>query len=159
MKKKLLTFGTISFLAVLLLVFAFYLWSYANTNFLVEDNFTKLSNKDIFSIEEKKSFSWIEKFASRKNSEYTLPSNKIYIKVGNQRNLSKITQLIIDKNSFYSMFCVSQTLKNLGIEFTVLKDEFKNLIYLYTANEKLLQNIISTLKTYDINSKTKEIVL
>lgn len=159
MKKKLLTFGTISFLAVLLLVFAFYLWGYANTNFLVEDNFTKFSNKNIFSVEEKKSFSWIEKFANRKSGEYTLPSNKIYIKVGNPRNLSKITQLIIDKNSFYSMFCVSQTLKNLGIEFTVLKDEFKNLIYLYTSNEKLLQNIISTLKTYDINSKTKEIVL
>ncbi|ASM39591.1 hypothetical protein CSPB12327_07820 [Campylobacter sp. RM12327] len=159
MKKRLLTFGTISFLAILLLVFVFYLWSYANTSLFVENNSSESLNKQIFEHKEKKYFSWIEEFAVRKNSDYSLPVNKIYIKVGSPKNLGKITQLIIDKNSFYSMFCVSQTLKHLGVEFSVIKDETQNLIYLYTGDKELLQKIVSNLKTYDINSKTKEIVL
>lgn len=159
MKKKLLTFGIISFLAILLLVFGFYLWRYANTSLFVDANSTIDSNNKFLQPEQKKPLSWIEEFANRKSSDYALPTNKVYIKVGNPKNLSKITQLIIDKNSFYSMFCVSQTLKRLGVEFSVLKDETQNLIYLYTGDKELLQNIISNLKTYDINSETKEIVL
>lgn len=159
MNKKLLTFGIISFLAILLLGFGVYLWSYANTSLFVENNSTIIKNRVISEPEQKRILSWMEEIANRKTSDYTLPTNKIYIKIGNSKNLGRITQLIIDKDSFYSMFCVSQTLKRLSVEFTVLKDEEQNLIYLHTGDKELLQNIVSSLKTFDINSKTKEIVL
>ena len=66
---------------------------------------------------------------------------------------------MIDKNDIYSMFCLTQTLKNIPVDFSVVKENSQNLIYINTQDGGVLDRVINELKAYDIRSTFKEIKL
>lgn len=157
--KKFTIFIVISFVAVLLF-FGLYL-------FKISDEDVYLSLAPNFSSEvvkenganPKKAVSWVEKIAQKKGENYVLPTNQIFIEIGNLDGNLGLTQLIIDKDDLYSMFCLTQTLKSFNLNFSLVKNDGVNLIYIHSKDRKILENLVKKLKEYDINSNLKEISL
>lgn len=155
---KKFTIFIISVFIAILLLFGLYMFKFANedvylsivpnfSNEAVSENNT--SSKNIFS--------WVEKVAHKKNENYVLPTNQIFIEIGNLDGNSGLTQLIIDKDDLYSIFCITQTLKSFNLNFSLVKNDEINLIYIHSKDKKLLVNLVKKLKEYDINSNLKEI--
>lgn len=149
----------VAFLLFLLCIGGFMLWDYANVNLAHSDaqSDTQLLQTGSRS-DEKRANLWVSELANLPKKEYILAANEIFIEVKDRaRASSGVYQLVIDKNDIYSMFCLSQTLKNISIDFSVVKQNSTNLIYLNTQDKDVLNRVIDELKTYDIHSSIKEI--
>ena len=105
--------------------------------------------------------SWVGEMANLAPKKYALASNEIYVEFKDESKAAIKTayQLIIDKNDIYSMFCLTQTLKNIPVDFSVVKENSQNLIYINTQDNGVLNRVINELKAYDIRSTFKEIKL
>lgn len=105
--------------------------------------------------------SWVGEMANLTPKKYALASNEIFIEFkDNSKTVIKTAyQLMIDKNDIYSMFCLTQTLKNIPVDFSVVKENSQNLIYINTQDNGILDRVINELKAYEIRSTFKEIKL
>ena len=105
--------------------------------------------------------SWVGEMANLAPKNYALASNEIFIEFKDEsKTVTKTAyQLVIDKNDIYSMFCLTQTLKNIPVDFSVVKENSQNLIYINTQDNGVLDRVINELKAYDIHSTFKEIKL
>lgn len=105
--------------------------------------------------------SWVVEMANLAPKKYALASNEIYVEFKDESKavIKTAYQLIIDKNDIYSMFCLTQTLKNIPVDFSVVKENSQNLIYINTQDGGVLDRVINELKAYDIRSTFKEIKL
>jgi len=105
--------------------------------------------------------SWVGEMANLAPKKYALASNEIYVEFKDESKtvLKTAYQLVIDKNDIYSMFCLTQTLKNIPVDFSVVKENSQNLIYINTQDNGILDRVINELKAYDIRSTFKEIKL
>ena len=148
-------------LFVMLGLVGIYLVKFASVNFsqTTEKNMT---NEQNITKNTAGSENWINELATIKKKDYVLPVNEIFIEYNRPKiEKPKITayELLIDKNDIYSMFCLMQTLRNSGVDFTVVRDGAKSQIFLNTQDSRLLQNIILQLRVYDIHSSVREVKL
>ena len=148
-------------LFVILGLVGIYLVKFASVNFsqTTEKNIT---NEQNITKNTAGSENWINELATIKKKDYVLPVNEIFIEYNRPKiEKPKITasELMIDKNDIYSMFCLMQTLRSSEVDFTVVKDGAKSQIFLNTQDSKLLQNIILQLRVYDIHSSVREVKL
>lgn len=153
-------FVLILFLLFLVGIGGIYLYRYANLNLAESQNsfFEYESNRtDIKPV----SKGWINDLAKLTKREYVLPVNEIFIEYKRQTKMKDTSktayELFINKNDVYSMFCLTQTLKNSNVDFTIVKDGVKSQIFLNTQDSELLQKIILELRTYDIDSSVMEV--
>lgn len=104
---------------------------------------------------------WVKDLAAMPKREYVLATNEIFMEFKAEMKPKSlvINQLIIDKNDVYSMFCLSQTLDKISVDFSVTRQNSQNLIYINTQDKGILKRISDELKTYNINSTFKEIKL
>ena len=72
---------------------------------------------------------------------------------------SKFYQLIINKNSIYSMFCLKQVLNSFDVKYFLLRSGKNQEIFLDTNNKNLLENKVKELKKYNISTQVQEIWL
>ncbi|WP_230056685.1 hypothetical protein [Campylobacter suis] len=103
---------------------------------------------------------WISQLANITKQDFSLAVNEIYIEYkrpNKNASLKTAFELFVDKNDIYSMFCLTQTLKNTNVNFTIVKDGVKSKIFLNTQDSEVLQRIILELKTYDIHSSVTEV--
>ena len=153
--KRYLFWGAIAFLLIFVCVCGALLYKYADVN-LKESAPAELqvsqNNKEQNLTTGPTS--WVGEMAN-------LASNEIYIEFKDEsKAVVKIAyQLVIDKNDIYSMFCLTQTLKNIPVDFSVVKENSQNLIYINTQDGGVLDRVINELKAYDIRSTFKEIKL
>jgi len=113
-------------------------------------------------VEEKKvGGSWVKDLAKLPPREYVLATNEIFMEFKSEiKKQSKVvSQLIINKNDIYSVFCLSQTLNKFTVNFSIIKQNSGNLIYIDTQDKSILKRIVDELKMYDIHSTFKEIRL
>lgn len=151
----------IVFLSVFVCVGGVFLYRYANTN-LSQDSLQEFEQVQIKEANESKSAdSWVNELADLTPKEYILATNEIFIEFKDRQNKrsASVYQLVIDKNDIYSMFCLSQTLKNNSVDFSVVKENSLNLIYINTQDKKILNSVISELKAYGIDSHIREVKL
>lgn len=161
MKRHLLASVIVCLLAFVCLC-GFFLWRYANANLAQGIPQKQDIIKEVESNGSKNEVSWVNKLANLTPKEYILAANEIFIEFKNSEkdNFKKrVYQLIIDKNDIYSMLCLSQTLKNISVDFSVIKENSKNLIYINTQDVSILNRVIDDLKTYDIHSQIMEVKL
>ena len=160
--KRYLFWGAISFLLIFVCVCGALLYKYADVN-LKEPVPAELqisqNNKEQNLTTGPTS--WVGEMANLAPKKYALASNEIYIEFKDEsKAVVKIAyQLVIDKNDIYSMFCLTQTLKNIPVDFSVVKENSQNLIYINTRDNGVLDRVINELKAYDIRSTFKEIKL
>lgn len=86
-------------------------------------------------------------------SEYYLsfPVSK-YVENKRQR----VFVLSLDKASFYSHFCLVQTMQNFKVPFKLTQNKAATQISIATDNKKLISNIVQKLNEYKIFVKIKE---
>lgn len=155
-----------AFVIVCLLMFVcfsgFFLWRYANSNLAQNISYEQNFANEVESNESKVADSWVSDLANLTPKEYILATNEIFIEFKNEAKNPKsksVYQLLIDKNDIYSMFCLSQTLKNISVDFSVIKENSKNLIYIDTQDKNILDRVVDELKAYDIHSRIMEVKL
>ena len=141
--KRYLLWGAMAFLSVFVCMCGALLYKYADVN-LKEPTPTELKMSQ-----------------NNEEQKYALASNEIFIEFRDEPKAAIKTayQLMIDKNDLYSMFCLTQILKNIPVDFSVVKENSQNLIYINTQDNGVLDRIINELKAYDIRSTFKEIRL
>ncbi|MDO5045517.1 hypothetical protein [Campylobacter sp.] len=160
MKRHLFAFVVLCLL-VFVCISGFMLWDYANSNLAQvmhdENHVEKTERID----DGKKANLWVNELANLPQKEYILATNEIFIEFKDKisSKSGSIYQLIIDKDDIYSMFCLTQTLKNILVDFSIVRQNSTNLIYLNTQDKDVLNHVINELKTYDIHSNIKEIKL
>lgn len=137
------------------------LWRYANANLAQGDLSGETLQQTEIKNENKQVNLWVNELANLPQKEYILATNEIFIEFKDKAipKTKSVYQLIIDKDDIYSMFCLAQTLKGISVDFTVVKQNSTNLIYLNTQDQNVLNHVINELKTYDIHSSIKEIKL
>ena len=160
--KRYLFWGVIAFLLIFVCVCGALLYKYADVN-LKEPAPVELK---ILQNNEERNLSsgptsWVGEMASLAPRKYALASNEIFVEFKDESKavIKTAYQLIIDKNDIYSMFCLTQTLKNIPVDFSVVKENSQNLIYINTKDNSVLDRVINELKAYDIHSTFKEIKL
>lgn len=148
-------------LLVFVLVSLVMLYKFATQNLAQGAPQVQISSADQTNVEKNDTDSWIKSLASIPQRQYVLAANEIFIEFKNEiKTASKIVnQLIIDKNDIYSMFCLSQILDQIPVDFSVTKQNSQNLIYINTQDKNVLKRIADELKTYNIHSTFKEIKL
>lgn len=154
-----------AFVVVCLLIFVcasgFMLWNYAHSN-LAQSPLSDVTKEEADKDDETKQVNlWVNELANLPQKEYILATNEIFIEFKDKTTpkTKSVYQLIIDKDDIYSMFCLSQTLQNISVDFSVIKQNSLNLIYLNTQDQDILNHVINELKNYDIHSNVKEIKL
>ena len=160
--KRYLLWGAMVFLLIFVCICGALLYKYAEVN-LKEPAPVELKisqNGEERNLTARQT-SWVGEMANLAPKNYALASNEIFIEF---KDKSKATaksayQLMIDKNDIYSMFCLTQTLKNIPVDFSVVNEKSQNLIYINTQDSGILNRIIKELKAYDIHSTFKEIKL
>ncbi len=137
------------------------LWRYANANLAQGDLGNETIQQTEIKNENKQVNLWVNELANLPQKEYILATNEIFIEFKDKaiRKTKSVYQLIIDKDDIYSMFCLSQTLDSVSVDFSIVKQNSTNLIYLNTQDKDVLNRVINELKTYDIHSSIKEIRL
>ncbi len=137
------------------------LWRYANANLAQGDLGNETIQQTEIKNENKQVNLWVNELANLPQKEYILATNEIFIEFKDKAipKTKSVYQLIIDKDDIYSMFCLSQTLDSVSVDFSIVKQNSTNLIYLNTQDKDVLNRIINELKTYDIHSSIKEIRL
>lgn len=154
-----------AFVVVCLLIFVcasgFILWRYANANLAQGDLGNETIQQTEIKNENKQVNLWVNELANLPQKEYILATNEIFIEFKDKAipKTKSVYQLIIDKDDIYSMFCLSQTLDSVSVDFSIVKQNSTNLIYLNTQDKDVLNRVINELKTYDIHSSIKEIRL
>ena len=160
--KRYLLWGAMAFLLIFVCVCGTLLYKYADVN-LKESAPAELKipqNSEESNLTASHT-SWIGEMANLAPKKYALASNEIFIEFKDESKtvLKTAYQLVIDKNDIYSMFCLTQTLKNIPVDFSVVKENSQNLIYINTQDGGVLDRVINELKAYDIRSTFKEIKL
>lgn len=137
------------------------LWRYANSNLAQGDLSSEIIQQTEIKNENKQVNLWVNELANLPQKEYILATNEIFIEFKDKAipKTKSVYQLIIDKDDIYSMFCLSQTLDSVSVDFSIVKQNSTNLIYLNTQDKDVLNRVINELKTYDIHSSIKEIRL
>ena len=161
MKRHLLAIVIVCLLAFICLS-GFLLWRYANENLAQNFSHQQEIFNEVESNESRGANSWVDELANLTPREYILATNEIFIEFKNttKDNIGTgVYQLLIDKDDIYSMFCLSQTLKNISVDFSVIKENSKNLIYINTQDIGVLNRVINELKAYDIRSQIMEVKL
>lgn len=160
--KRYLLWGAMAFLSVFVCICGALLYKYADVN-LKEPTPTELKMSQ---NNEEQNLSagpalWVGEMANLAPKKYALASNEIFIEFRDEPKavIKTAYQLMIDKNDLYSMFCLTQILKNIPVDFSVVKENSQNLIYINTQDNGVLDRIINELKAYDIRSTFKEIRL
>lgn len=158
--KKYTLLVVVALLLLMLGVIAVALFKFANqTNPepLLTENFTENLNET--NVNQNKS--WMRELASVAKKDYSLAANEIYIEYARPiKEQSKTAyQLNINKNDIYSMFCVTQTLRNANVDFMVVKDGVQSLIFLNTTDSEILSKIITELRNFNIQSNVTEVRL
>jgi len=160
--KRYLLWGAIAFLLIFVCVCGALLYKYADVN-LKEPAPAglKVSQAKEESNSTAGPASWVGEMANLVPKKYALASNEIHVefKDDSKAVIKTAYQLMIDKNDIYSMFCLTQTLKNIPVDFSVVKENSQNLIYINTQDGGVLDRVINELKAYDIRSTFKEIKL
>ena len=158
--KRYLLWGAMAFVLIFVCICGALLYKYADVN-LKEPARLKVSQANEESNLTAGPASWVGEMANLVPKKYVLASNEIYVEFKDESKAAiKITyQLMINKNDIYSMFCLSQTLKNIPVDFSVVKENSQNLIYINTQDNGVLNRVINELKAYDIRSTFKEIKL
>lgn len=152
--------AVIVFLIVCIGFFGLNLYNYANSSPIATPNQNEQPEaKQDGSFDQNPQEKWIESLAKASKREYYLPVNEIYIEYKRPLNLKTQTayQLTLDKNDAYSMFCVTQSLRNLNIDFTIIKDQTNSLVFLNSSDSAVLQNVINELKNYEIKTSVMEV--
>lgn len=107
--------------------------------------------------------SWQERLSGMKPKDYTPAAERFTmvfdIDTSMLRPKSKYYQLIIDKNDMYSLFCLKQTLNTYQIKYALTHTTEVTEIFLETDKQTLIDDIITRLKTYEINAKFEEVWL
>ena len=160
--KRYLLWGAMAFLLIFVCVCGTLLYKYADVN-LKESAPAELQVSQNNKEQDLTTgpTSWVGEMANLAPRKYTLASNEIFVEFKDEPRVAIKTtyQLIIDKNDIYSMFCLTQTLKNIPVDFSVVKENSQNLIYINTQDNGILDRVINELKAYDIRSTFKEIKL
>ncbi|MGG7073589.1 hypothetical protein U5B43_04925 [Campylobacter sp. 9BO] len=152
--------AVVLFLLLLVVVLGIYLYKFANAN----QTAVAYAQPEVLDNETVQPTSindgWISQLANITKQDFSLAVNEIYIQYkrpNKNASLKTAFELFIDKNDIYSMFCLTQTLKNINVNFTIVKDGVKSKIFLNTQDSELLQRIILELKTYNIHSSITEV--
>ncbi|MDL0088276.1 hypothetical protein [Campylobacter gastrosuis] len=148
----------VSVLLILVFSLGIYLYKYANAN-LAEIKQDTQSEQNLAKQEPNAQNTWLNKLATTSKKEYVLPVNEIYIEYARPLKTKTKTayQLIVDKNDAYSLFCITQTLRSIEVDFTLVKDGVKSQIFLNTNDSALLQSVITKLGNFDIKTSVKEV--
>ena len=160
--KRYLFWGAIAFLLIFVCVCGALLYKYAEVNLKEPAPMElKISQNGEERNLTARQTSWVGEMANLAPKKYALASNEIYVEFKDESKAAIKTayQLMIDKNDIYSMFCLTQTLKNIPVDFSVVKENSQNLIYINTQDNGVLNRVINELKAYDIRSTFKEIKL
>ena len=160
--KRYLFWGAIAFLLIFVCICGALLYKYADVNLKEPAPAElKISQNNKESNLTASPESWVGEMANLAPKKYALASNEIFIEFKDESKtvLKTAYQLVIDKNDIYSMFCLTQTLKNIPVDFSVVKENSQNLIYINTQDGNVLDRVINELKAYDIRSTFKEIKL
>lgn len=107
---------------------------------------------------------WIDKMAQISSSDYNVPINELYLefKFADRKPISqkeKVYKLEFDKTDEYSLFCVTQTLRDIKIPYMVQKNKASSSIHINTNNIKEVNDLVLKLKEYNIQSNIKEVWL
>lgn len=160
--KRYLLWGAMAFILIFVCICGALLYKYADVNLKAPAPADlKISQNNEEQNLSGGPASWVGEMANLAPKKYALASNEIYVEF---KDVSKSViktayQLMIDKNDIYSMFCLTQTLKNIPVDFSVVKENSQNLIYINTQDNGVLNRVINELKAYDIRSTFKEIKL
>ncbi|KEA45583.1 hypothetical protein CR66_07070 [Campylobacter mucosalis] len=146
-------------LLILVGISGVYLYKFANSDTASLSNDTTTTYQSKENLTKEQQTSWVKDLAGLGKKEYVLPVNEIFIhyKRKNKEPQKTAYQLFIDKNDVYSMFCLTQTLKDSNVDFTIIKDGVKSQIFLNTQDSELLQKIILKLRKYDIDTSVTEV--
>ncbi|HEA8098771.1 TPA: hypothetical protein RXM90_001370 [Campylobacter jejuni] len=161
--KKYITISILSILLLILLAVVFtLLWQFkANVNFIPQ--FAKDTNTQPSIQTQNQDLSWQEELAKWPTRDFTPAAEKFTLyfdaDTSELKEKNKYYQLIVGKYDIYSMFCLRQTLNSFNVKYFLLKSGHSPEIFLYTGNEKLIDDIIKELKKYKINTEVKEIWL
>lgn len=107
---------------------------------------------------------WTEKMAKMSSSDYYMPVNELYLefKFSDRKTLSqkeKVYKLELDKFDDYSLFCITQTLRDIKIPYMVQKNKASSSIHINTNNINEVNDLVEKLKEYNIQSNIKEVWL
>ena len=106
---------------------------------------------------------WQERLSGMKSKDYTPAAERFSMMFDIDTSMlhpkSKYYQLIIDKNDMYSLFCLKQTLNSYQVKYALTRTSEGTEIFLETDKQILIDDIITRLKTYEINAKFEEVWL
>lgn len=144
----------LSLLALGLCIVLFALFNYANVpafKSVVREYSSNISIPKVISN------TWRDKLSKMVMKDYSPAVSQYYLKfdiieITEPKKLPSFTLEIAD-TSFYSRFCLIQTLENFKVQYKLLQSKAKTQIRLDTDNKKLLANIIDKLKEYNIKTK------
>lgn len=158
------------FLGVLLLLFVgffgVFFYEFSRLNSGIESAFNVSQNEDEPRLEQNlspKKPTWQENLAKLAPKPYTPAierfSMHFEVDVEPLRPKSRYFQLVIDRNDMYSLFCLRQSLENSHIKYNLTRTSKATEIFLQTPNKSEVENLVKTLKKYDINAKFEEVWL
>lgn len=107
---------------------------------------------------------WTDKMAKISSSDYNMPINELYLefKFADRkpiREKEKVYKLEFDKTDEYSLFCITQTLRDIKIPYMVQKNKASSSIHINTNNINEVNDLVLKLKEYNIQSNIKEVWL
>ncbi len=110
--------------------------------------------------------SWNEKLAKVKTRDFYYPVNSLFIQINlkkkeiiKPRQPKESYRLLIDKNDRYSFFCIQKTLENFALPFIMIKEKDTNYIIINSYDTRKLQQVVDTLKQYNIKSNFKKVLI
>lgn len=107
--------------------------------------------------------SWRDKMAKLAMKDYQPAVSEFYlnfpVRLQKEEKKRRVYRLQINSDSFYSRFCLLQTLSSFKIPFKLTQGVKGTQIYLNTDNKKLMDNIILKLAEYKIHATSTEIWL
>ena len=109
-------------------------------------------------LSKKEKLNWIEHFATRQTEGFYYPINEIAIKsdLSQKSYTQMIYKLSADVNDPYEVFCVEQEAKNLGLNYTFVKDKKSIELLIFSKKYSKLNTLVLNLKKYSINAKLIE---
>lgn len=150
----------LGFLALMLGVVLYFLFSKANVP-LANDLVAKYNTN--FKLPVQIYDTWRDKMAKLTMRDYSPAVSEFYLKFNVHKFVEEkkrqVFKLQVSSNSFYSRFCLVQTLNSYKIQYKLAQGPRGTQIYLDTDNKKLLSNIIEKLAEYNIQAKASELWL
>lgn len=150
----------VAFVVLFLIGVFIYLWRYS----LGESPYVEPVKKEELKLayQAKQGEDWIDSFANFKESpKDILPTNLMYIEINKNAlqgfKTNKKFELLLDRCDFYSIFCLNNLSKKLGIDLTIVKKGKENSIVFSTNNPDSIDDFVLKLKRFNIHSQIKEI--